>query len=98
MFRGTARWATNLAVNCGISPDAISYSSMVVAALAAFCFYRAGERPELLIIAPLLCYLRLWLNMLDGMVAVAAHKASPRGEILNDLPDRISDIIIFIGL
>ena len=36
--------------------------------------------------------------MLDGMVAVAANKASRRGEILNDLPDRISDIIIFIGV
>ena len=36
--------------------------------------------------------------MLDGMVAVAAGKASRRGEILNDLPDRVSDIIIFVGV
>jgi phosphatidylglycerophosphate synthase len=36
--------------------------------------------------------------MLDGMVAVAAGKASARGEIVNDLPDRISDVIIFVGV
>jgi len=36
--------------------------------------------------------------MLDGMVAVAAGKASARGEIVNDLPDRISDVIIFAGV
>ena len=36
--------------------------------------------------------------MLDGMVAVAAGKASRRGEILNDLPDRVSDVIIFVGV
>jgi phosphatidylglycerophosphate synthase len=36
--------------------------------------------------------------MLDGMVAVATGKASRRGEILNDLPDRVSDIIIFVGV
>lgn len=36
--------------------------------------------------------------MLDGMVAIAANKASRRGEILNDLPDRISDVIIFVGV
>jgi len=36
--------------------------------------------------------------MLDGMVALASGKASWRGEILNDLPDRISDILIFIGV
>jgi len=36
--------------------------------------------------------------MLDGMVAVAAGKANARGEIMNDLPDRISDVIIFVGV
>jgi phosphatidylglycerophosphate synthase len=42
--------------------------------------------------------LRLWLNMLDGMVALAAGKASPRGELFNELPDRISDFVLFSGL
>ncbi len=36
--------------------------------------------------------------MLDGMVAISADKASWRGEILNDLPDRVSDILIFAGV
>ena len=36
--------------------------------------------------------------MLDGMVAVGAGKASRRGEIVNDLPDRVSDIVIFVGV
>ena len=36
--------------------------------------------------------------MLDGLVAFATGKASRRGEILNDLPDRVSDIVIFVGL
>ena len=54
--------------------------------------------PWLLFVAPLFCYLRLWFNMLDGMVALAAGKASWRGEILNDLPDRISDVLIFAAV
>ena len=36
--------------------------------------------------------------MLDGMVALASGKASWRGEILNDLPDRVSDILVFVGV
>ena len=32
------------------------------------------------------------------MVALASGKASKRGEILNDLPDRISDVLIFAGV
>ncbi|MGE5213174.1 MAG: CDP-alcohol phosphatidyltransferase family protein [Nitrospirota bacterium] len=82
----------------GIHPDAISYLSIVAALIAAICFWKSGARRWLLIIAPLFCYLRLWFNMLDGLVAFAAGKASRRGEILNDLPDRISDIMIFVGV
>ncbi len=82
----------------GIPPDAISYLSIVAALAAAVCFWKSGRNVWLLVIAPLFCYLRLWFNMLDGMVAVAAGKASARGEIVNDLPDRISDVIIFVGV
>jgi phosphatidylglycerophosphate synthase len=36
--------------------------------------------------------------MLDGMVALASGKASLRGELLNDLPDRVSDVLVFAGI
>jgi len=97
-FRSTARYSTQLCVRHGIHPDAISYASVVAATLAAFCFWRSGFHPWLLFVAPLFCYLRLWFNMLDGMVAIASGKASWRGEILNDLPDRVSDVLIFVGV
>jgi phosphatidylglycerophosphate synthase len=85
-------------VRSSIHPDAISYLSIVAAAVAAILFWNSGKHPALLIFAPLFCYLRLWFNMLDGMVALAAGKASWRGEILNDLPDRVSDVLIFAGV
>ncbi len=98
IFRRTADAATLFCVRKRIHPDTISYLSIVASLVAAICFWMSGENRWLLIVAPLFCYLRLWFNMLDGMVAVAANKASRRGEILNDLPDRISDVIIFIGV
>jgi phosphatidylglycerophosphate synthase len=71
---------------------------MVASAAAAACFWQAEALPALLIAAVGFCYLRLWLNMLDGMVALASGKASRAGEIANELPDRISDVIIFVGV
>lgn len=97
-FRATAHWAVRFCVRNGIHPDAISYFSMAAAALAAVCFWQAGLHAWLLLPGPAFCYLRLWCNMLDGMVALASGKASWRGEILNDLPDRISDVMIFAGV
>jgi phosphatidylglycerophosphate synthase len=76
----------------------VSYASIVAAALAGLCLWQASTTPVLLLIAPVFCYIRLWLNMLDGMVALESGTASPRGEILNDLPDRISDVLVFVGL
>jgi phosphatidylglycerophosphate synthase len=98
MFRRTANGAVRLCVHAGVHPDIISYLSIVAAAVAGICFWQSERWRALLLIAPLFCYVRLWFNMLDGMVALAAGKASWRGEILNDLPDRISDVLIFIGV
>jgi phosphatidylglycerophosphate synthase len=98
VFRRTADVAVRFCVRHGIHPDAISYLSIVTALIAAICFWKSGETRWLLIIAPLFCYLRLWFNMLDGLVAFAAGTASRRGEVVNDLPDRFSDVVIFVGV
>ncbi len=97
-FRNTAHLATRLCVERSVHPDTISYASIVAAAIAAICFWKSGRLSSLLFWAPLFCYLRLWFNKLDGMVALATGKASWRGEILNDLPDRVSDVLIFVGV
>jgi phosphatidylglycerophosphate synthase len=98
VFRKTAHGAVAVCVRCHVHPDTISYLSIVAAAAAAVCFWQSGAHPWLLIAGPLFCYARLWCNMLDGMVALASGKASWRGEILNDFPDRISDVLIFAGV
>ena len=88
----------SLCLRFDVHPDVVSYLSIVASATAAACFWQSGAYPWLLWIAPLFCYIRLWMNMLDGMVALASGKASARGEILNELPDRISDVLIFVGV
>jgi phosphatidylglycerophosphate synthase len=98
LFRRTADPAVMACVRLSIHPDVVSYSSIVAAGLAALCFWQAGARLWLLIPAVLFCYVRLWLNMLDGMVALASGKASLRGELVNELPDRVSDVIVFVGV
>ena len=97
-FRATARRAVELCVRANVHPDTISYLSIVAAGLAGIAFWQSRRFPALLIAAPLLCYLRLWFNMLDGMVALASGNASKKGEIVNELPDRVSDILVFAGV
>src|SRR5437899_2687158 len=98
LFRQTANPAVRFCVRQGIHPNVVSYASIIAAAGAALCFWQAKAAPVLLIAGVLFCYVRLWFNMLDGMVALASGKASRAGEIVNELPDRISDVIIFAGV
>jgi phosphatidylglycerophosphate synthase len=50
------------------------------------------------IVAAALIQLRLLANLFDGMVAIEAGKASPIGELYNEIPDRVSDSATLIGL
>lgn len=99
------RWANRMAAHLiarQISPNLISLMSILFAAVAGFLLcvsprVSPGWRSVLFIAAGLGIQLRLLCNMLDGMVAVGSGKQSRIGEILNDLPDRISDCLILVG-
>lgn len=99
LFRALARW---LARN-GITPNAISFSGMVFAAAACGAFVatshvsRWGE-VACWLTAGVLIQLRLLANLLDGLVAVEGGKRSPTGELWNEVPDRIADTLILVGL
>jgi phosphatidylglycerophosphate synthase len=97
-----AKWLTSTLVKSGVSPNFISFTSIVFAVFGGLCFYASGiseggDRVMLLIGAALFCQLRLLANMMDGMVAVEAGKGSPDGAIWNELPDRFADIAILVG-
>ena len=102
----SSKWAHALTARLAatsITPNQISQVSMLMAALAAAAFYFAGtthdvSRILLLIAAAAFCQLRLACNLLDGMVAVEAGKGSADGAFWNEFPDRVSDIIILVGV
>src|SRR6266700_682279 len=82
-----------------VSPNAISIAGMcacIVAGIALGVTSNADYR-VLWLIAALGAQLRLTANMLDGMVALASGRASKTGELYNEVPDRISDAVVFIG-
>lgn len=99
-------WARKLTVwlaERNVTPNGISQASMLAAAAACFAFYMAGSasgstRIGLLLAAALCCQLRLICNLLDGMVAVEAGKGARDGPFWNEFPDRVSDILIFVGI
>lgn len=86
----------------GWTPNAISVGGMVAAVLAGVAFWLTSVVPGLerlwFLLGAVLVQTRLLANMFDGMVAVESGRASPVGELYNEVPDRISDTAILAGL
>src|SRR5262245_8294917 len=85
----------------GVSPDAISLAGMGCGIAAGVVLAATAQAPAWERIAWLagagLIMLRLLANMLDGMVAIESGRASPVGELYNEVPDRVSDTATLVG-
>lgn len=100
------RWARSLAaalVRWGLRPNTVSMASVLFAGGAMACFMVAGDQSSLAgtlgawLGAVVCIQLRLLCNLMDGMMAVEGGKGSPMGAVFNDAPDRVADVLIFVG-
>lgn len=100
---GWARRTATLLQRLRLTPNMISVASVGIAVIGCSCLVLAGifddavARTLLLLTAAFCAPLRLLANMLDGMLAVEGGMSSPVGELYNELPDRLSDILFLAG-
>jgi len=93
-------WARGLSralVRSGVSANMISVFSVVFSAAAALGFIAVGTghaAPLWLLAAAGCVQARLICNLMDGMVAIEGGKKSATGDLYNEVPDRISDVMI----
>jgi len=98
IFQQASRWLAEHHV----SPNTISILGMIAGVLSGLALAATTRWPEgalyFWLAGAVLIQLRLLANMLDGMVAIQANRASAVGELYNEIPDRISDFATLVGL
>ena len=100
-------WAHHLAerlANMGLSPNQISLLGIGFSILGALSLTITGCIQMnsffcglLFIVSAVTVQLRLLCNMLDGLVAVEYGKKSKLGDLFNEVPDRIEDVLFMIS-
>ncbi len=92
------RFADRLVVR-GVSADALTAVGLAAATLAGGGIALSGAHPSawILVVPPLL-FARIACNALDGMVARGTGTARPWGGVINEVGDRIADLLCFGGL
>jgi CDP-diacylglycerol---glycerol-3-phosphate 3-phosphatidyltransferase len=76
----------------GISPDAVTLAAIPVGIVAGALLLLSPTAPVVLLGVPVLAALRLVLNLLDGALARRTGRMHPRGELYNELGDRLADV------
>lgn len=84
----------------GWSPNSVSILSIAFATAAAACFalvpLAGGWLGVLgLLLAPVFVAGRGLCNLVDGLIAVEGNCRTASGELFNDLPDRVSDLLLY---
>ncbi len=100
-----AGWAKALAHALGrarVRPNSVSIASVGFALIAGVAFHvvpslTPGRQATALLAAAAAIQLRLLCNMLDGMLAVEEGLKTRTGDVYNDLPDRVADVLILVG-
>jgi phosphatidylglycerophosphate synthase len=98
---GWAGFFSRNMLRIGLKPNTVSLLSIVCAALAGGAFLLAAQHETAWLywlIGAAGVQLRLFCNLMDGLLAVEGGLKSATGELFNEVPDRIGDALILVPL
>ncbi|MDR6459092.1 CDP-diacylglycerol--glycerol-3-phosphate 3-phosphatidyltransferase [Chryseobacterium vietnamense] len=81
-----------------ITANQITISSILLSLVIGIMFWNADISKWFFLSLPVGLLLRMALNALDGMMARKFNQTSKLGEVLNEVGDIVSDVIIFFPL
>ncbi len=81
-----------------ISPNTLTYLSLVLAGLSGLSYALTDRSDDYLLLAFLLLFFSSLFDGLDGKVARLTNRSSAKGDLLDHVFDRYSDIFILGGI
>ena len=78
----------------GVRPDVLTLGAVPVGAVAGLAILVSPSAPWVLIVVPLAAAARLVLNLLDGALARRTGRIHARGELFNEVGDRLADVLM----
>lgn len=81
-----------------ITANQITISSVLLSVIIGILFWNADVSDWFFLSLPIGLLIRMALNALDGMMARKFNQTSKLGEVLNEVGDIVSDVIIFFPL
>lgn len=97
-FQALLRPLVRTLVAKGVTANQVTIAAMLASVATGFALWVfAGDRLSLLLL-PLVLFLRMALNAIDGMIAREHDQKSRLGAILNEAGDVVSDAALYLAL
>ncbi len=96
-FQNLLRPVTNALARAGVTANQVTMAAVVLSfAAGAAMLYFASLR--ILLLLPIVLFVRMAINAIDGMLAREHNQKTPLGAILNELGDVFSDAALYLPL
>ena len=95
-FQNLLRPATRFLARNGVTANQVTVFAALLSALEGLWIYLQPTNPVALLGLPVVLFLRMALNAIDGMLAREHGQKSNLGGILNELGDVISDTCLYL--
>jgi phosphatidylglycerophosphate synthase len=96
---GWARSVSRTLLQMGVKPNQVSGASVLFAIGVPLCLLTQNLPSAWAWLGAATCIqLRLLCNLMDGMLAVEGGLKTPHGDLYNEFPDRLADVIILAAL
>ncbi|MEQ1740053.1 MAG: CDP-alcohol phosphatidyltransferase family protein [Methyloglobulus sp.] len=95
-FQNLLRPLTKKLAASGITANQVTLAALVLSLLTGIALIFSGKQTGIYLLVPLVLFVRMALNAIDGMLAREHDMKSPLGAILNELCDVISDVALYL--
>ncbi|MGB3907124.1 MAG: CDP-alcohol phosphatidyltransferase family protein [Methanomethylovorans sp.] len=86
------------AADAGITPNQISFLSLVFAILAGVFYYHSFSEPLLVLAGAFMVFLNSLFDAIDGLMARYLKTVGPKGDFIDHVIDRYADVIIICSI
>lgn len=97
-FQNLLRPIVRKLAKVGVTANQITILAVILSMVAGGLIYAFPSRNWPLLAIPIVLFIRMALNAIDGMLAREHNMQSPVGAILNELGDVLSDAVLYLPL
>jgi CDP-diacylglycerol--glycerol-3-phosphate 3-phosphatidyltransferase len=95
-FQNILRPLSNGLARAGVTANQVTVSALLLSCACGLFIYFSGASSVSLLLVPLVLFIRMALNAIDGMLAREHNMCSSLGAVLNELGDVISDVVLYL--